>query len=49
MKPIIKKIINIIPTMNHYERTIIIENLKSINNYDKIIENHYLIAQLTGT
>ena len=29
MRPIIKEIIDAIPTMSHDERTIIIENLKS--------------------
>ena len=43
MRPIINEIINTIPTMSHEERTTIIENLKSIDSYDKIIdiiENH---------
>ena len=43
MRAIIKEIIDAIPTMSHDERTIIIENLKSIDSYDKIIdiiENH---------
>jgi transposase-like protein len=43
MRPIIKEIIDAIPTMSHDERTIIIEKLKSIDSYDKIIdiiENH---------
>jgi len=43
MRPIINEIINIIPTMSHEERTAIIENLKSLDSYNKIIdiiENH---------
>ena len=43
MRPVINEIISIIPTMSHEERTVIIENLNSIDGYDKIIdviENH---------
>ena len=43
MRPIIKEIIDVIPTMNHDERTTIIKSLESIDSYEKIIdiiENH---------